>query len=109
MAKAATTTTADSELLDFVETHYNDLKTEAEKDNNPTQTEVTAVIALIEKLFGIIKKGDATHEEIVKQLREIKKQYSDLKSKLDDNEYTRYKEADENLNTIMTGFEEEVI
>jgi predicted amino acid racemase len=105
MAKAADD--ADSELLAFVETQYADLKTEAEKDNNespnPKQSEVTAVIALIDALFNTIK-SDFTHEEIVKQLQEIKKQYSDLK--LNHAEYTRYKEADENLNTIMAGLEE---
>lgn len=96
-------------VLAFVTTHYAGLKAEADKDNIPPQAEVTDVIALIEKLFGIIKKGEATHEEIVEQLKELKKQYGDLKSKLNDKEYTRYKEADENLNTIMAGIEEEVV
>lgn len=105
---AKTTTTADSELLDFVQKHYNELKAEAEADNThdiSKQTEIKNVIGLIEILFNIIKKDEVTHEEIVKQLQEIKKQYSNLK--LDETDYTRYKEADENLNTIMTGLKVE--
>ena len=107
MSKAAGDADPES-LLVFVQKHYNELKTEAEAGNTPSQPEVTAVIARIEKLFNTIK-SDVTHEEIVKQLQEITKQYSDLKSKLDDAEYTRYKVADENLNTIMAGLEEEVV
>ncbi len=105
---AKTTTTADSELLDFVQKHYNELKAEAEADNTDdtsTQTEIKNVIGLIEILFNIIKKDDVTHEKIVEQLQEIKKQYSNLK--LYETDYTRYKEADENLNTIMTGLKVE--
>jgi hypothetical protein len=105
---AKTTTTADSELLDFVQKHYNELKAEAEADNTDdtsTQTEIKNVIGLIEILFNTIKKDEVTHQEIVKQLQEIKKQYSNLK--LDEPDYTRYKEADENLNTIMTGLKVE--
>jgi hypothetical protein len=106
---AKTTTTADSELLAFVQRHYDNLKDEAEKDNTDTttqnQAEIKKVITSIEKLFGIIKNDGVTHEEIVKQLQEIKKQYSNLK--LYDMYYTRYKEADENLKTIMAGLKEE--
>ena len=106
MSKAATTTTADSELLAFVETHYKELKEQAEKDNTDSkQAEITNVITSIETLFNTIKKDGVTHDEIVKQLQEIKKKYSGLN--LDNAEYTRYKVADENLKTIMAGLKEE--
>ena len=109
MSKAATTPTADSELLAFVQTHYDDLKAEAEKDNtDPSkQVEIKNVITSIDALFSTIKKDGVTHEEIVKQLQEIKKQYSALKLDEADPAYTRYKEADENLKTIMAGLKEE--
>jgi hypothetical protein len=91
-------------VLGFVTKHYADLKTQAEKDNNLVNENITRVIGLIDDLFNTINKDDAAHDEIVKQLREIKKQYNALD--LDDKKYTRYKEADKNLNTIMTGLEE---
>ena len=99
------TAKTDSELLDFVQKKYEKLKPEAEKDNSLPQAEVTHVIALIATLFETIKKVDVTHEEIVKQLNELKPLYSGLN--LDAADYPRYADADKNLNMIVEGFKEE--
>lgn len=107
---AKTTTTADSELLDFVQKHYNELKAEAEADNTDdtsTQTEIKNVIGLIEILFNIIKKDDVTHEKIVEQLKALRDAYDSLKLNDTDAAYTRYKNAFESLNMIVGGLEKD--
>jgi hypothetical protein len=107
MSKAATTPTADSELLAFVETHYAALNAEAEKDNtDPSkQVEIKNVITSIEKLFETFKNSDSKHDTIVGQLKGLQAAYITLK--LDEDDYPRYATASANLKTIMAGLKEE--
>ena len=94
-------------VLAFVTRHYEDLKNQAQDDNkppDPPNDKITAVIIVINELYETIKKGGASHDEIVEQLQEIKKQYSALD--LDIDSYTRYTEATTSLNTIVDGFNE---
>jgi len=108
---AKTTTTADSELLDFVQKHYNELKAEAEADNTDdttsTQAEIKKVIELIDVLFATINKADVTHEKIVEQLKALRDAYDSLKLNDTDAAYTRYKNAFESLNMIVGGLEKD--
>lgn len=94
-------------LLEFVNKHYDRLKTQAETDNipGPSNENITDVIAQIDNLYKTINKGGASHDEIVKQLNELKTLYNGL-SELDLTSYTRYIEANDSLNMIVDGFNE---
>jgi hypothetical protein len=93
-------------VLDFVTRHYEDLKTKAETDNNtPKNDKIAVVIGRIDELYKTIKKDKVTHDEIVKQLKELKPLYNGL-GDLDTGSYTRYIEANNSLNMIVDGFNE---
>ena len=94
-------------VLDFVTSHYDRLKREAE--TGPSNASITAVIDRINTLYKTITtKGDDTHDEIVKQLKELKTQYNGLGPLLGDDivSYTRYIDANTSLIMIVDGFNE---
>ena len=98
-------------VLEFVKKQYDGLKKQAQDDNNipgPSNENITDVIARIDELYNTIKKGEVTHDEIVKQLNALKTQYNELSSQLgkDIASYTRYTEAKNSLNMIVDGFNE---
>jgi hypothetical protein len=93
------------DLLRFLKDRYETLKRHAETDNNDTKNEdITTVIARIDKLYETINtKDDISHDEIVKQLNALITPYNELKL---EGSYTRYTEATDRLNLIVTGLEE---
>jgi hypothetical protein len=91
------------DLLRFLNEHYNNLKGLAETDNKtpdlPNEN-ITAVITLIDKLYETITTtGDISHDEIVKQLKNLHDRYDELN--LED-PYSRYKDASARLNNLNT-------
>ena len=96
---------ATESVLAFVNRHYADLKKQAQDDNDPANENITAVIALIGKLYKTINKGDASHDEIAGQLKALKTLYNGL-SELDLELYSRDIEANHSLHIIVEGLEE---
>ena len=97
-------------VLEFVTRHYEDLKNQAQDDNTPSNASITAVIDRIDTLYKTITtKGEVTHDEIVKQLKELKTQYNNLGPLLGDDivvSYTRYIDANTSLSMVVDGLEE---
>ncbi len=103
-------TTKEPDVLTFVTTNYEKLKSEADSDNDPKNENVTAVIKLIDNLYQTIKNPDATHDTIVGQLKPLQTAYDELNPLLSSTEYVSYNEANNRLKRIMvdvTGAEEE--
>ena len=100
---------ADSELLAFVQKHYDDLKAKAEADNIDIskQEKITAVIKLIDDLLNTVLATTSTHDTIAHQLKAFYAKYDALNlSDTDAATYTRYNDAFESLNMIVGGLEE---
>jgi hypothetical protein len=92
-------------VLDFVTRHYEDLKNQAQDDNNipgPSNENITDVIAQIDNLYKTITT--ISHEKIVEQLKALRTPYNTLD--LDTTSYTRYIQANNSLNMIVGGFNE---
>lgn len=93
---------ADSELLAFVQKHYDDLKAKAEADNiDSKQEKITVVIKLIDDLLNTVLATTSTHDTIAHQLKAFYTEYDALKLGVTDATYTRYNDAFESLNMIV--------
>jgi capsular polysaccharide biosynthesis protein len=99
-------TTKEPDVLTFVKKKYDNLKSEADGDNDPKKENVTAVIKLIDTIYQTIIKSEATYDTIVGQLKHLQTAYDGLSFST---EYVNYKEANNRLRRIVdvTGAKEE--